>query len=73
MIIIKNCNVNKEQVENGMIMAAWNDLHKKTFKALLYELGSAFSILKSHYEETVYFLPLSPQGFLVLISSTVEG
>ena len=27
----------------------------------------------SHFEETVYFLPLSSQKFLVLILSTSEG
>ena len=27
----------------------------------------------SHFEEAVYFLPLSSQKFLVLISSTSEG
>ena len=31
------------------------------------------SIVSSHYEETVYFLPLSSQKFLVLIWSTSEG
>ena len=29
--------------------------------------------LQSHYRETVYFLPLSPQEYLVLISLTVES
>ena len=29
--------------------------------------------LRSHYEEAVYFLPLSSQNFLVLISSISEG
>ena len=38
-----------------------------------YGWGSAVSRLQSHYKETVYFLPLSPQEFLVLISSTFEG
>ena len=28
---------------------------------------------KSHFEEVVYFLPLSSQKFLVLILSTSEG
>ena len=27
----------------------------------------------SHFEEAVYFLPLSPQKFLVLTLSTLEG
>ena len=35
--------------------------------------GSTASRLQSHYEETVYFLPLSSQKFLVLIRSTSEG
>ena len=30
-------------------------------------------MLQSHYEETVYFLPLSPQKFLVFIWSTMKG
>ena len=34
-----------------------------------YGWGSTVSRLQSHYEETVYSLPLSPQEFLVLISS----
>ena len=28
---------------------------------------------ESHFEEAVYFLPLSPQKFLVLALSTLEG
>ena len=35
--------------------------------------GSTVSRLQSHYEETIYFLPLSFQKFLVLIWSTSEG
>ena len=34
-----------------------------------YGWGSTVSRLQSHYEETVYILPLSPQEYLVLISS----
>ena len=34
--------------------------------------GSTFSRLQSHYKETVYFLPLSPQEVLILIWSTLE-
>ena len=41
--------------------------------ALFYGWGSTVSRLQSHYEETVYFLPLSSQKFLVLILSTSEG
>ena len=39
----------------------------KKFMAPFYGWGSTVSRLQSHYEETVYFLPLSPQEFLVLI------
>ena len=41
--------------------------------APFYEWDSAVSRLKSHYEEIVYFLPISPQEFLVPIQSTSEG
>ena len=46
------------------------------FKKKLYSpfgWGSTASRLQSHYEETVCFLPVSSQEFLVLISSTSEG
>ena len=35
-------------------------------------LGKAVSRLESYYEEAVYFLPLSPKEFLVLILLTSE-
>ena len=38
-----------------------------------YGWGSTVSRLHRHYEEAVYFLPLSSQNFLVLIWSTLEG
>ena len=34
--------------------------------------GSIASRMQSHYEETVYFLPLSPNKFMILIWSTSE-
>ena len=34
--------------------------------------GVQLSERQSHYEETVYFLPVSPQEFLVLIYATPE-
>ena len=37
--------------------------------APFYGWGSTVSRLQSHYKETVYFLPLGPQEYLVLISS----
>ena len=40
---------------------------------LFYGWDSTVSMLQSHYEETVYVLPLSPQENLVLISMTSEG
>ena len=43
---------------------------KITLLPLFYGWGSAASRIWSHYEETVYFLPLSSQKFLVLISTT---
>ena len=39
--------------------------------APFYGWDSAGSRLKNHYEETVYFLPPSPQKFLVLIWPTL--
>ena len=44
----------------------------KNFMAPFYEWGSNVSRLQSHCEETIYFLPLSLQEFLVLILSTSE-
>ena len=45
-----------------------NDLKKlKTSLAPFYEWDSTVSKIQSHYEEAVYFLPLSLQEFLVLI------
>ena len=38
-----------------------------------YGSGSTVSMLQSHCEETIYFLPFSSQEFLVLNGSTVEG
>ena len=38
-----------------------------------YGWGSTASRLQSHYEEAVYFLPLSSQKFPVLIWSTSKG
>ena len=46
---------------------------KKNFMDPFYGWGSNVSRLQNHYEETVYFLPISSQQFLVLISSTSEG
>ena len=35
--------------------------------------GSTISKLQCHYEETFYFLPLSPQEYIVLSWTTSEG
>ena len=43
------------------------DSFKKNFMAPFYGWGSTVSRLQSHYEETVYLLPLSSQKFLVMI------
>ena len=48
-------------------------LLKKNFTAPFYGWGSTVSRLHSHYEETVHFLPLGPQGFRVLNWETLEG
>ena len=45
----------------------------QNFVALFYELGWTVSRLQCHNEETVYFLLLYLQDFLVLIWSTSEG
>ena len=45
----------------------------KNFMIPFYRWGSPVSRLQSHYKETVYFLPLSPREFLILIWSTSEG
>ena len=42
------------------------------FLAPFHGWSSNVSRLQSHYGETVYFLPLSPQEFVVLIWSTTE-
>ena len=39
----------------------------KDFMSTFHGWGSTVSRLQSHYEETGYSLPLSPQEFLVLI------
>ena len=46
---------------------------KKNFMAPLYDWGRSASMILSHYEETIYFLPLSHQEFLILIWSTWQG
>ena len=38
-----------------------------------YLWGSTVSRVQIHYEETVYFLPLSPQEVLLFIWTTSEG
>ena len=43
---------------------------KKNFMALFYGCVSTASRLQSHFEEAVYFLPLSFQKFLVINLST---
>ena len=46
---------------------------KKSLMAPFYGWDSTVSRLQSHYEEIVYFLPLSFQKFLVLIRSISKG
>ena len=45
----------------------------KNFMAPFYGWGLNCSCVQSHYEEVVYFLPLSSQIFLVLTWSTSKG
>ena len=68
----------KQQHENEIQVSATQLLKKKLFLKKLCApfLWMGFNCLKaiqSHYEETVYFLPLSSQKLLVLIWSTSEG
>ena len=49
-----------------------NHSRLKKFMTPFYGCGSTASRLNSHYKEAVYFLPLSPHGYLVLILSTLE-
>ena len=57
-------------------MCEWNfyinSLKKTNFMATLYGWGSTVSRLQSHFEETVYFLTLGRQEFLVFIWLTSE-
>ena len=48
-------------------------INKKNCTAAFYGWSSIVSRLQNHYEETVYFLPLSSQGAAVLLSSTSES
>ena len=41
---------------------------KKNFMAPFYRWGSTASSLHSHYEEAVYFLPISSPKFLALMN-----
>ena len=43
------------------------------FLAFFYGWGSTASRVQNHYEEAVYFLPLSSKKFVVLIWSNLEG
>ena len=58
---IENCADNNKKILLKNIMARF------------FEWGSTASRLQSHYEETVYFLTLTPEKFQVLIWSTLEG
>ena len=60
-----------KKIENAEAMIS--NLQSFTFMAPFYGWGSTSSRQQSRYEETVYFLPLSSQKFLVLISLTSEG
>ena len=48
-------------------------LNDKKYNDTFLWRGSTVSRLQSHYEETVYLLPLTPHNLLVLIWSTSEG
>ena len=51
----------------------WFKLFLKKLYGPFYGWGSTASRLQSHFEQAVYFFPLSSQKFLVLILSTSEG
>ena len=59
--------------QGQLVMLSLKLLLKKNFTVTFYGWGSTVSKLHSHYEETVHFLPLGHQGFLVLIWPTSEG
>ena len=58
-----------DQEENGNM---WQILkkRKKIFMAPFYIWHSTASRLQNHYEEAVYFLPLSSQKFLLILSTS---
>ena len=45
----------------------------KLYAPFFYGWGLTASRIQSHYEETVYLTPISPQKFLVIIWLTSEG
>ena len=60
------------KIVNGLLFSQKNSIIM--FDSILYMpllpfygMGSTVSMLQSHYEVAVYFLPLSPQEILVLI------
>ena len=59
--------------QGQLVMFSLKLLLKKNFGTPFYGWDSTVSRLHSHYKETVHFLPLGLQGFLVLIWSTLEG
>lgn len=56
----------KKILQNGLFL--W-----LRFKAYFYEWGSTVFRLHCHYDEEVYFQPLTTQEFLVLIWSALKG
>ena len=59
-----------------VISASWNAVDDLILKKKLWSLfmdGVQLAQGLCHFKETVYFLPLSSQKFLVLILSTLEG
>ena len=59
------------KLENKRFLKA--DEFIKNFMTPFYGWGSTALRLRSHYKETVYFLALSPQQFLILRSERKNG
>ena len=72
-----SCTISHFQNENAftIFLAIYrkSKFFQKNFMALFYGWGSTVSRLQSQYEETVYFLPVSSQECLELISSIFKG
>ena len=59
--------IKRDQGRSGSRERERERVFSKDFMSTFHGWGSTVSRLQSHYEETGYSLPLSPQEFLVLI------